>query len=135
MDVREKLIDQLKDLNDLEFEILFIDDLAKKLKHFDHGEVRTHTQLLLMMSIVDSLKSYLQLAEQANRTVPNKDIIDLITDTCEDYLRSVADNEDNALYSHKSLLKVNEIVKELLFKLKSDLVNIPKYEHLKPNSE
>jgi hypothetical protein len=133
MDTKERLIDELKDLNDLEFEILFIDNLAKKLKRFDHGEARTHTQLLLTMSVVDSLKSYIQLAEQANREVPHKDIINMITDKCEDYLKSVADNEAMALYSHKSLLQVNEIVKELLFKIKDELVNTPRYQFLKPN--
>lgn len=132
MDVREKLIEELKDLNDLEFEVLFVDDVAKKLRHFDHGDYRTHTQLILTMSVVDSLKSYIQLADQANRTVPHKDVIDLITDKCEDYLRSVANDDSKALYSHKTLSHINEIIKELMFKIKDELVSTPQYEHLRP---
>lgn len=133
MDIKEKLISELKDLSDLEFEALFIDNLYKKIRHFDHGDVRTHVQLLLTMSVVDSLKSYIQLAEQANREIPHKEVIDMITDNCEDYLKSVANDENQALYSHKSLVHTHEIIKELLFKIKDDLVNTPRYAHLKPN--
>ena len=34
-DYLNEIVDQLKDLSDLEFEILFIDDICKKLKRID----------------------------------------------------------------------------------------------------
>lgn len=132
---KEKLINELKDLSNLEFEILFIDDLCKKLKKCDRSEIRTNTLLLLNMSTADALKSYIQLAEEANRDIPHKDVIDLIINKCEDFLKTVASDENYAPYAHKNLTNVYEIVKELLFKLKDELVTMPKYAHLKPNLE
>lgn len=128
----EKLLNDLKDLDDMEFGILFIDAINKKLKQLVYKEVRTSTSLFMVMSIVDTIKKYKQLAEESNRSVPHIEVIDLILNKAEDYLKSVAADETKAPYVAQVIKELNDITKELMFTLKSELVNTPKYEYLKP---
>lgn len=127
----DELSDKFKDLNDLEFEIVFIDSIAKKLKSTDKADVRSETLLLIYYGIVESLKKFKQMAIESNRTIPHEDAVDLIISKCDSFLISVANNEGKALYVQQSLKDTNEIVKSLLFNLKKDLVETPEYNHLK----
>lgn len=127
-------LDALKELNDLEFEIVFVDAVYKKIKQLDKPGIRTSTLLFLYMSIVESLKKYELLAKETNRAIPHKDMIDIIIAKGEHYLMSVCDEEDKANYVQQSLRTLYDLTYNLMTLLKSELVAIPKYEHLKPDS-
>ena len=134
MDDKEKLVDSFKDLDDLEFEILFIDSVYKKLKSvLDKHDARTATLLFIYYSVVETVKKFKSLAADSNRSVPHEDAVDLIISKSEGFLSDVANNEEKAPYAYQSLFSVFELVKSLLFMLKSELVNNPKYAHLKPD--
>lgn len=136
MSDKESLLDSLKELDDLEFEIMFIDSVYKKMKYvLDEHTVRTETLLFIYYSIVESLKKFKSLAEESKRTVPHEDAVDLIISKSESFLTNVASNEEKAPYAYQSLAAVYELSKSLLFMLKSELVDTPKYAHLKPNTE
>ena len=126
------LSEQFKDLNDEEFEIVFVDSIYKKLKTLvEKSDIRTATLLFAYYSVVETLKKYKSLATEINRDIPHKDVIDMIISKCDSFLSSVAENEDKALYVHKSISEIYELTKELLFMLKSELVEMPEYKHLK----
>lgn len=127
-------LDALKELNDLEFEIVFVDAVYKKIKQLDKPGIRTSTLLFLYMSIVESLKKYELLAKETNRDIPHKDMVDIIIAKGERYLMSVCDEEDKANYVQQSLRTLYDLTYNLMTLLKSELVAIPKYEHLKPYS-
>ena len=63
-------LEALKDLNDLEFEIVFVDTVYKKIKQVDKPDIRTSTLLFIYMSIVESLKKYKALAIETGRNIP-----------------------------------------------------------------
>ena len=84
-------LEALKDLNDLEFEIVFVDTVYKKIKQVDKPDIRTSTLLFIYMSIVESLKKYKALAIETGRNIPHKDMIDIIIAKGEHYLISVCD--------------------------------------------
>ena len=127
-------LDVLKELNDLEFEIVFVDAVYKKIKQLDKPGIRTSTLLFLYMSIVESLKKYELLAKETNRDIPHKDMVDIIIAKGERYLMSVCDEEDKANYVQQSLRTLYDLTYNLMTLLKSELVATPKYEHLKPDS-
>lgn len=127
-------LDALKELNDLEFEIVFVDAVYKKIKQLDKPGIRTSTLLFLYMSIVESLKKYKALAQELGRTIPHKDMVDIIIAKGEHYLMSVCDEEDKANYVQQSLRTLYDLTYNLMTLLKSELVATPKYEHLKPDS-
>lgn len=127
-------LDALKELNDLEFEIVFVDAVYKKIKQLDKPGIRTSTLLFLYMSIVESLKKYELLAKETNRDIPHKDMVDIIIAKGERYLMSVCDEEDKADYVQQSLRTLYDLTYNLMTLLKSELIAIPKYEHLKPDS-
>lgn len=127
-------LDALKELNDLEFEIVFVDAVYKKIKQLDKPGIRTSTLLFLYMSIVESLKKYKALAQELGRTIPHKDMVDIIIAKGERYLMSVCDEEDKANYVQQSLRTLYDLTYNLMTLLKSELVATPKYEHLKPDS-
>lgn len=127
-------LDALKELNDLEFEIVFVDAVYKKIKQLDKPGIRTSTLLFLYMSIVESLKKYELLAKETNRDIPHKDMVDIIIAKGERYLMSVCDEEDKANYVQQSLRTLYDLTYNLMTLLKSELIAIPKYEHLKPDS-
>lgn len=127
-------LDALKELNDLEFEIVFVDAVYKKIKQLDKPGIRTSTLLFLYMSIVELLKKYELLAKETNRDIPHKDMVDIIIAKGERYLMSVCDEEDKANYVQQSLRTLYDLTYNLMTLLKSELVAIPKYEHLKPDS-
>lgn len=127
-------LDALKELNDLEFEIVFVDAVYKKIKQLDKPGIRTSTLLFLYMSIVESLKKYELLAKETNRDIPHKDMVDIIIAKGERYLMSVCDEEDKANYVQQSLRTLYDLTYNLMTLLKSELVATPKYEHLKPDS-
>lgn len=127
-------LDALKELNDLEFEIVFVDAVYKKIKQLDKPGIRTSTLLFLYMSIVESLKKYKALAQELGRTIPHKNMVDVIIAKGERYLMSVCDEEDKANYVQQSLRTLYDLTYNLMTLLKSELVATPKYEHLKPDS-
>lgn len=127
-------LDALKELNDLEFEIVFVDAVYKKIKQLDKPGIRTSTLLFLYMSIVESLKKYKALAQELGRTIPHKNMVDIIIAKGERYLMSVCDEEDKANYVQQSLRTLYDLTYNLMTLLKSELVATPKYEHLKPDS-
>lgn len=125
-----KEYDSLKELSDLEFEIVFIDSIYKKLKSLDNPDLRTETLLFMYMSVVESLKKYKILAKEGDRTVLHEDVVDLILDKGDGFLRSVAFDEMKAPYVQQSLSDLCEWSKSLLFTLKKELVGTPEYSHL-----
>lgn len=128
----DSLTDQFKDLSDLEYVIAFVDSVYKKLKSVvDNKEIRTNTLLFLYMAVVESLKRCRQSAEEANRVIPHSDVLNLIISKGDLFLSSVASDESKAPYVSKSLSDMYELVKELLYMLKSELVSSPEYSHLK----
>ena len=137
MDDKEKLIDSFKEIDDLDFEVVFIDSVYKKLKSIlDKHDARTPTILFMYYSIVETVKKYKSLAVEGKRSVPHEDAVDLIINKSESFLSDVAAHEDKAPYAYQSMFAVYELVKSLLFMLKSELVNTnPKYAHLKPDLE
>lgn len=136
MEDKEKLIDSFKDLDDTEFEILFVDSVYKKLKQvLEKHETKTATLLFMYYSIVETVKKYKSLANECNKSIPHEDAVDLIISKSEDFLCDVAEDKERAPYVYQSLSSVYELVKSLLFMLKSELVDNPKYHYLKPNLE
>lgn len=127
----ESTVESLKELNDLEFETLFVDGIYKKLKQLDSTNIRTETMLFMYMSVVESLKKYKFLVKEGNRSIPHKDEVDLLISKGESFLTSVANDESKAPYVQQSVADVREIAKELLFTLKKELTEDPKYSHLK----
>lgn len=134
----ESLKEQLKDLDDTEFEIMFIDSICKKLKSLDRQDIKSNTLLFMYMSVIDSIKRYKELAIEFDRQIQHADAVDLIISRGESYLTDVANDNTADVYSSKAMLvskeisELYDIVKDLLLVLKSDLVNTPKYEYLKP---
>lgn len=127
----ESAVESLKELNDLEFETLFVDGIYKKLKQLDNTNIRTETMLFMYMSVVESLKKYKFLVKEGDRSIPHKDEVDLLISKGESFLASVANDESKAPYVQQSVADVREIAKELLFTLKKELTEDPKYSHLK----
>lgn len=127
-------LEALKDLNDLEFEIVFVDAVYKKIKQVDKPDIRTSTLLFIYMSIVESLKKYKALAIETGRNIPHKDMIDIIIAKGEHYLISVCYDEAKANYVQQSLRTLYDLTYNLMTLLKSELIATPKYEHLKPDS-
>lgn len=126
-----EIVDQLKDLSDLEFEILFIDDICKKLKRIDKPGVRSESLLVLYLSIIDTLKKFKLLAAEGGRSVPHEEAIDMIISKSEAFLSSVADDESKVMYTFQSLSTAHSFVKELLWQLKKELSETPEYSHLR----
>lgn len=126
------LIESFKDLSDLEFEIVFIDSICKKMKSLNSQEVRIATMLFMYMSIVESLKKYKQLVNDSNRTIPHEEAINMLITKGDLFLSSVAaEGEDRSYYVYKSLSDVYELAKDLLAVLKSEMTEDPLYAHLK----
>jgi hypothetical protein len=131
-DTIESAVESLKELNDLEFELLFIDGIYKKLKSLDRNDIRTETMLFMYMSVVESLKKYKLLVKEGGREILHKDVVDLLISKGEFYLTGVANDESRAPYVQQSVNDLKEIAKELLFTLKKELVEDPKYANLSP---
>lgn len=131
-DKNASIVESLKELSDIEFEVVFIDTIVKKLKQLDQNDVRTGTLLFLYYSVAETLKSYQQLAKETDRNIIHEDVVSLIVSKCDEYLSTVAFDESKAPYVQKSLSEVYEIAKELLFTLKKELTELPKYSELKP---
>lgn len=125
------LLEKFEDLNDLEFEIIFIDSICKKMKMLNTVEVRISTMLFIYMSIVESLRKYKQLVADSNRTILHEEAINMLISKGDRFLSSVADNEDRAYYVYKSLSDVYEFTKDLLVILKDEMTKDPKYSYLK----
>ena len=131
-DNKESALNNLKELNDLEFELLFVDNFTKKVKAvLDKQDARTATLLLVYYSLVESLKKYKTMSSDDNRTIAHEDVIDLIITKSESFLSNVAFNEEKAPYAFKSLSDIYELMKGLSFMLKKELVESPEYLHLK----
>lgn len=127
------LIEQLKDLNDYEFEILFVDSIYKSIKvNVNNTLSRTHGLLFLLYSVVESYKKYKSYANDSNRTVPHEDVVDLIINKCDNYLSSV--DEANSVYISKVLNDILDLTKALLLTLKSEIVEFDEYKYLKQNT-
>ena len=127
----ESIVESLKELNDTEFALMFVDSVYKKLKSLDKPSIRTETLLFMQMSVVESIKKYKSLANDGNRTIPHEDAFDLIISKGESFLKSVANDETKAPYVQQSLSDLREWSKDLLFVLKKELLDDPKYSHLK----
>lgn len=127
----DSIVESLKELDDLEFEIMFVDNIYKKLKSLDKPNMRTETLLFMYMSVVEALKKYKALAKEGSRTVPHEDVVDLILSKGEGFLMSVANDNSKAPYAQQSLSDLREWSKSLLFMLKKELLDKPKYTHLK----
>ena len=124
-------LDSLKELNDTEFAILFIDNIFKSLKRFDKPDITTSSLLLLYLSVVNSLKKYKEVAEETEHKVLYSDEIDSIIKRSELYLQKVAEDESKSLYVEQDIDTLTELVKGVLLMLKKDLVELPKYSYLK----
>lgn len=125
------IANQFKDLSDLELEILFIDDVCKKLKLVDKQGIRSDSLLIVYLSVIDTLKKFKTLSKEGNRSIPHEDAIDMIISKSESFLSSVADDESTVMYTSQSLSAAYSFVKELLWQLKKELTDTPKYSHLK----
>lgn len=126
----DKVIESLKELDDVEFEIMFIDNIYKKLKQLDKPDMRTETLLFVCYSVVEAIKKYIGLAKEGERTIPHEDVLNTILSKGEEFLTLVANDEAKALYSQKELSELREWSKSLLFVLKKELLERPKYAHL-----
>ena len=124
-------LDSLKELNDTEFAILFIDNIYKSLKRFDKPDITTSSLLLLYLSVVNSLKKYKEVAEETEHKVLYSDEIDSIIKRSELYLKKVAEDESKSLYVEQDIDTLTDLVKGVLLMLKKDLVELPKYSYLK----
>lgn len=128
----KNLSEQFKELNDVEFEIIFVDSVYKKLKSLtDKSDISTATLLFAYYSVVETLKKYRDLATEIGRDIPYKYMLDLIISKCDSFLTTVAENENKAPYVYKSLTEISGITKELLLLLKTKLVEMPEYNYLK----
>ena len=134
MDDTEKLVETFKDLSDLEYEIVFIDSVYKKLKSVTRQDIRTTSALFIYMSVVETLKKYKNYASVGNRTVPHEDVVDLVISKGESFLRNVANDESKAPYTCQSITDLYDIVKDLWYILKSELLDTPEYAYLKPEN-
>lgn len=130
-DTGESVVESLKELDDLEFEIMFIDGIFKKLKSLDKPDLRTETLLFMCYSVVESLKKFKSLAKEGERTIPHEDVVDVILKKGDEFLASVAHDDMKAPYVQQSLSELREWSKDLLFTLKKELLDRPKYSHLK----
>lgn len=128
---KEKLINDLKELDDTEFEIVFVDKVTKKVKDALCMDVKSPTLLLVYMGIVDTLRSYELLATEINRQIHHKEVIDLVISKGDSFLSSVASEETNYMYVAKSLSEIQDILKDLMLLLKSNLLQKEEYAHLK----
>lgn len=128
---KDKLISDLKELDDIEFEVVFIDKVYKKLKAVLNSDSKSPTLLLVYMGILDTLRSYVSLAKETDRTIPYDEIVDLIIHNGDEFLSSVAADESKYMYVMQSLSKINNLVKDLMLLLKIDLMKNDKYEHLR----
>ena len=124
-------LDSLKELNDTEFAILFIDNIFKSLKRFDKPDITTSSLLLLYLSVVNSLKKYKEVAEETEHKILYSEEIDSIIKRSELYLQKVAEDESKSLYVEQDIDTLTELVKGVLLMLKKDLVELPKYSYLK----
>lgn len=127
----DKNLDSLKELNDTEFEILFIDNIYKTLKKFDKPNIKTTSLLLLHLSVVDSLKKYKDLAKETDHNILYPDEIDAVIKRGELYLQDVAADEFKSLYVEQDVSTLTDLIKGILLMLKKDLVELPKYSYLK----
>ena len=134
MDDTEKLVETFKNLSDLEYEIVFIDSVYKKLKSVTRQDIRTTSALFIYMSVVETLKKYKNYASIGNRTVPHEDVVDLVISKGESFLRNVANDESKAPYTCQSITDLYDIVKDLWYVLKSELLDTPEYAYLKPEN-
>lgn len=130
-DSTSDIVEQFKDLSDLEFEILFIDDICKKLKSVDNAEIRSESLLIVYLNVIETLKKFRFLAKEGGRTIPHEDAINMTIDKSEAFLTKVADDETQAMYVSRSLSTAYSFIKELLWQLKKELTETPKYAHLK----
>ena len=126
-----EIVDKFKDLNDLEFEILFIDDICKKLKRADRSEIRSESLLIIYLYIIDTLKKFKFLAAEGDRSVPHEDAINMIISKSEAFLAKVANDESQAMRTAQSLSIAHSFIKDLLLQLKKELTNNPKYSYLR----
>lgn len=129
---KEKLINDLKELDDVEFETVFIDKINKKAKDAVNMDVKSPTLLLVYMSIIDTLRGYKSIASEINRQIHHKEVIDLIIDKGDSFLSSVASEETNYMYVAKSLSEIHDLTKDLMLLLKKDLLSKDEYAHLNP---
>lgn len=127
----ENIVESLKELNDTEFALMFVDSVYKKLKSLDKPSIRTETLLFMQRSVVESIKKYKSLANDGNRAIPHEGAFDLIISKGESFLKSVANDETKAPYVQQSISDLREWSKDLLFVLKKELLDDPKYSHLK----
>jgi len=130
-EVAENTIESLKELDDVEFEIMFVDNIFKKLKSLDKPDIRTETLLFLYMSVVESFKKYKDLARESDRSIPHEDVVETIITKGESFLTTVANDEAKAPYVQQSMSDLREWTKDLLFVLKKELLERPKYSHLR----
>lgn len=126
-----EIVDKFKDLNDLEFEILFIDDICKKLKRVDRSEIRSESLLIIYLYIIDTLKKFKFLAAEGDRSVPHEDAINMIISKSEAFLAKVANDESQAMRTAQSLSIAHSFIKDLLLQLKKELTDNPKYSYLR----
>lgn len=126
-----EIVDKFKDLNDLEFEILFIDDICKKLKRADRSEIRSESLLIIYLYIIDTLKKFKFLAAEGDRSVPHEDAINMIISKSEAFLAKVANDESQAMRTAQSLSIAHSFIKDLLLQLKKELTDNPKYSYLR----
>lgn len=134
MDSSDKLVQDFKSLSDLEYEIVFIDSIFKKLKSLSRQNVRTSSALFMYMSVVETLKKYKELAKAGDRTIPHEDVVDLVISKGESFLRTVANDESKAPYTGQSITDLYDLVKNLWFVLKSELLDTPEYAYLRPTN-
>lgn len=127
----EKIVESLKELSDLELEIIFIDSICKKLKQIKNSEVKSETLLLVYLSIIETLKKYKTIAQEGKRDIPHKDAVDLIIDKGESFLSSIASDETRVPYTQKSLLDMYDFVRDFMVMLKKELTADSKYAYLK----
>jgi hypothetical protein len=131
MSDKESSIKTLKELNDLELQILFVDSVSKKMKAvLNHRDISTATLLFMYYSIVETLKKYKSVVEETKHSIPHEDIINLIISKGDSFLSDVSISEDKIPYSYKALEDNYTIVKDLMLMLKQELVSTDKYSDL-----
>lgn len=128
---KEKLINDLKELDDTEFEIVFIDKINKKIKDAINMDVKSPTLLLVYMSIIDALRGYKSIASEIERSVNHEEVVDLVISKGDAFLSSVAREESSYMYVAKSLSDLYDLTKDLMLLLKKDLLDRDAYSNLK----
>lgn len=132
-----RLPEQMNNLDDTEFALVFIDSICKTLKSVDNSDAKSNSLLFMYMSVVESIKKYRDLANETNHHIVHADVINLLINKGETYLTSVANDttedvyKSKAMYVSKELESLSNIATDLLVVLKSELLNNPKYEYLK----